>query len=516
MSRYTERYRTPSPLFPKPSPTSLEKLLAAWEELRRMNLDGYRTSSAQPPSTWLTKIQWAGGRSTGRSVGRGTTCSPFVTQATALAYSSRSEEPYAPVLTDGTALPLIFSHAANGVLKSQNPAHQKMMQQYGMTMADNEWPRPIIFFNMGYAVEPEQMRRGDAVHIDWCNGGGHAVFCWDVHLNDRGEVDAFLYVSSNGSMANGGAGGGISVGGTSRGAGQLITKQGETYSVHKTPLFVDDEVYVSEGAWVSWDDSVAGRILTDLRGRPKTRVKKIKRIAVARFHGVDPSQVPLYAMGEDHPGAAAKSAPLAIPKPVVETPALPRGALSTEVALTVQRRLKLLFLIDWLKCDVGKIDGKIGRKTTAAVIEFQRTYGLRPDGKPGPLTQARLEATFRSACDAPAAKKFLNPRRASGLVFADTNWQESTRLYFRHGAVKSGAQVSLILSGDELPQRSFTVQLLDAHTQQPLHGQEYTLSCLGVRASLELELPKLLTSSAVTAKLVGFDIETEAPLQVYS
>ncbi|MBP6742510.1 MAG: hypothetical protein KA244_06665, partial [Deltaproteobacteria bacterium] len=97
MSRYTERYRTPSPLFPKPSPTSLEKLLASWEELRRMNSDGYRTSSAQPPSTWLTKIQWAGGRSTGRSVGRGTTCSPFVTQATALAYSSRSEEPYAPV-----------------------------------------------------------------------------------------------------------------------------------------------------------------------------------------------------------------------------------------------------------------------------------------------------------------------------------------------------------------------------------------------------------------------------------
>jgi hypothetical protein len=171
-----------------------------------MNSDGYRTSSAQPPSTWLTKIQWAGGRSTGRSVGRGTTCSPFVTQATALAYSSRSEEPYAPVLSDGTALPLIFSHATNGVLKSQSPAHQKMMQQYGMTMADNEWPRPIIFFNMGYAVEPEQMRRGDAVHIDWCNGGGHAVFCWDVHLNDRGEVDAFLYVSSNGSMANGGSG----------------------------------------------------------------------------------------------------------------------------------------------------------------------------------------------------------------------------------------------------------------------------------------------------------------------
>ena len=391
MSRYTDRYRTPSPLFPTASPTSLERLLAAWERLRALDLQGYRTSSALPPSTWLAKILWADGRSSGRSVGRGTTCSPFVTQATALAYSSSAEEPYTPVLADGRPLPLIFSHAANGALRRDNQVHKKMMERYGMTLADSEWPRPIVFFNMGYAVEPEQLRRGDAVHIDWMNGGGHTVFCWDVHLNERGEVDAFQYVSSNGSMKNGGSGGGISVGGTASGAGNLITRQGEEYRVHKTPLFVDDERYVAEGAWVTWEDGVAGKLLTDLRCRPTTRVKKVRKVAVARFHGIDPAQTPLFAMGQDRPG------PYTGPRARADEPAQTQdqdqdqesaAALSLEDVRTIQRRLKLLFLIDWIKSDVGKIDGKAGRRTTAALIEFQRSRGLRPDGRAGSLTTA--------------------------------------------------------------------------------------------------------------------------------
>lgn len=513
MSRYTDRYRTPSPLFPNASPTSLARVLAAWETLRNLNLHGYRTSAAQPPSTWLTKIRWADGRSSGRSVGRGTTCSPFVTQATALAYSSSTEEPYAPVLSDGRALPLIFSHAANGVLKPDNRVHKKMMDQYGMTMADNEWPRPIIFFNMGYAVEPEQLRRGDAVHIDWMNGGGHAVFCWDVHLNDRGEVDAFLYVSSNGSMTNGGFGGGISVGGTSRGAGNLISLEGEEYRVHKTPLFVDDERYVVEGAWVTWDDAVAGKLLTDMRGRPKTRVKKVRKLAAARFHGVDPSLVPLYAMGQDQPGpfVAAKPASTgAVSVPEVQT----KQVLTAEDVATVQRRLKLLFLVGWLKTDVGKVDGKAGRMTTSAVIEFQRAQGLRPDGKPGRLTMARLESVFRSACDAPQAKKYLNPGRPGGLVFASENWQESARLYFRHGVVKHGGSIELILSGEDLPQRSFGVSLLDAKSLRPVGGKDIPLSCQGARTSIQISLPESVSDGEIIAKLVGFDLETEAPLRV--
>jgi hypothetical protein len=515
MSRYTERYRTPSPLFPLASPTSLPRLLAAWEELRRLNVEGYRTSSAQPPSTWLAQIQWAHGRTTGRSVGRGTTCSPFVTQATALAYSSSPHEPYTPELAGGAALPLLFSHAANGALRPQNPAHKKLMEQYGMTLADSEWPRPIIFFNMGFSVEPEQMRRGDAVHIDWCSGGGHAVFCWDVHLNPRGEVDAFSYVSSNGSMKGGGSGGGISVGGTSRGAGHLITQEGELYAVHKSPLFVDDPVYVTEGAWVSWDDSVAGTFLKDLRCQPKTRVKKIKRVAVARFFGVAPTQVPLFAMGEDVPGGPRR--PTADNRAVSSaSPNVQKQDPQSDGLLTLQRRLKLLQLIGWLHSDVGQLDGKPGRKTTSALMEFQRTYGLRPDGKPGPLTHARLEAIFRSACDAPLSKRFLDPQHKGGLVFARVDWQERARLYFRHGVAQAGTHVTLILTGEELPQRTLTVQLVDAHSQQPLSNQEYPLPCLGTRASVEVLLPISAVNKAIGARIAGCELQTEAPLRVHS
>ena len=289
MSRYSDRYRTPSPLFPQQSPTTLARLLNSWELLRELDIHGYRTSCGAPCSTWLVKIAWADGRSCGRSQGRGTTCSPFTTQAAAIAYSSTDSEPYHPVLADGRPLPNLFSHAANGALRSDNRIHQKGMAEIGMTMADNEWPRPIIFFNMGYAVEPEQMRRGDAVHIDWMNGGGHAVYCWDVHLNERGEVDAFTYVSSNGRLANGGSGGGVSVGGTGSGSGAkgLIgtrkNADGEIeYFAEKKPLFVDDERYVVEGAWITWDDAVAGKVLTDMRARPSTKVKKAKRIKVAQ------------------------------------------------------------------------------------------------------------------------------------------------------------------------------------------------------------------------------------------
>src|SRR5690242_11027511 len=100
MSRYSERYRTPSPLFPQQSPTSLSRILSSWETLRKLDIHGYRTSSAVPASTWLVKIAWADGRTSGRSTGRGTTCSPFTTQSVAMAYSKDDAEPYRPVLAD--------------------------------------------------------------------------------------------------------------------------------------------------------------------------------------------------------------------------------------------------------------------------------------------------------------------------------------------------------------------------------------------------------------------------------
>jgi hypothetical protein len=149
-------------------------------------------------------------------------------------------------------------------------------------------------------------------------------------------------------------------------------------------------------------------------------------------------------------------------------------------------------------------------------MEFQRTYGLRPDGKPGPLTQARLEAIFRSACDAPGSKRFLDPQHKGGLVFTSVDWQERARLYFRHGVAQAGTCVTLILTGEELPQRPLTVQLVDAQSQQPLPDQEYTLPCLGSRASVEILLPTSAINRAIDARLLGYELQTAAPLLVHS
>lgn len=517
MSRYTERYRTPSPKYPSPTSTTLERLLTSWERLRELDTHGYRTSESVPSSTWLVKIGWADGRSSGRSKGRGTTCSPFTTQATAMAFSATEAEPYEPKLSSGEALPVIFSHACNGALRPSNAAHKALMERYGLTLADAEWPRPVIFFNLGYAVEPEEMRRGDAVHIEWMNGGGHAVFCWDVHLNERGEVDAFSYVSSNGSIPNGGNGGGVSVGGTASGAGGIISQrpgadERAEYFATKTPLFSDDERYVSEGAWVTWDEAVAGKFLTDLRVRPKTKVRKIKRVAVVRFHGVDVSKVPFYAMGQDEPGPfVPKAAPE--PEPSASAACAPAAPSAEDVA-SLQRRLRLLFLIKWIGADPGKVDGKAGRKTTAAVVAFQRTNGLRADGKAGKLTLAKLDAIFQSALDAPQAKQYLNPVQPGGLSFGAGDWEETAQLYFRHGAARPGDAVELILRGADIPQHAVGVTLFDAGTRKPLAGGKYSLQPVGDRATVTITAPKSMVGGRILARLDDTTLVTGAPLCV--
>ena len=68
----------------------------------------------------------------------------------------------------------------------------------------------------------------------------------------------------------------------------------------------------------------------------------------------------------------------------------------------------------------------------------------------------------------------------------------------------------------ELPQRTLTVQLVDAHSQQPLSNQEYPLPCLGSRVSVEVLLPISAVNKAIGARIVGCELQTEAPLLVHS
>jgi hypothetical protein len=516
---YSTRYRTPSPLFPTPSPTSLERLMATWEELRRLDTEGYRTSSARPMSTWLVRVNWADGRVSPRSTGRGTVCSPFVTQSVAMAYSKGSPDGEAtPVLAGGEALPLLFCIAANGNLK---PAYHKMMDRLGMTQADNEWPRPVIFFNMGYAVELTELRRGDCVHIDWENGGGHAVFVWDVHLDKDGLVDAFQYISANGRIKVGdsrdGAGLGVSVGGTpagDRGFIRQIAAAPPRYEVLKSPLFVDDERYVAEGVWVTWK-SRAELKLRDLKGcrvTPRGRLAYAKIVKAARFHGVVPP--PPFAMG---PPSSPATSSQATDGP--EPGGRPAGGGRASVR-QLQERLKLLYELGWISSDTGPIDGKAGKKTVAAVRAFQSSYRLTVDGIAGRKTLAKLAEVYSAACLSPEGKQFLAtgsgaraPGAAAALSFAAGDENQVEALYFRHGAGRGGEAIPLVLRVRNQDGESLAVELLDVQSGQR-HPVAERLVPDNDRAVQRVVLPEVQAPTALCAILPDLDARS-APIYVF-
>lgn len=543
MPSYSERYQTPSPLYPKPTATSLARLLGSWETLRTLDSDGYRTSAAAPPSTWLVDIGWEG-RKTHRSPGRGTTCSPFTTQAIAICFSATDSEPYQPTLSDGRRLPFLFSQLTNGVLKHGVPAYERLLTEYGATLSDNTWPRSVIFFNLGRAVERTELRRGDCVHIEWMSGGGHAVFVWDVHTNERGEVDAFQYVSANGKMAAGGSGGGIAVGGTTDGRGgfiRCVQAAGEAphYQAARTPLFQDDPGYVEHGLWVTWDPAVAARPLRGMRRSPARRPTLVKRILAARLFGISGREEAPYAMGEPETRATTPSergvAPVSSPLPgsAVSTPpesptgepsSPTKGATPTtpttptpsepDIAL-MQRQLHLLSQLEWIPHDPGTIDGKLGPHTARSLSAFQRAYGLEASGRPTALSLERLARIYQSALDDPRARLFAGSADPGGKSFAaplDDEPVAAVYLYFRHGAARAGDRISVIAHG-ALPASPFPLVLHDADSGEPLPDVAVlTAEPLGGRAVVTLTVPRVAPGTRLMVRALGK--RSDAPLRV--
>jgi peptidoglycan hydrolase-like protein with peptidoglycan-binding domain len=69
--------------------------------------------------------------------------------------------------------------------------------------------------------------------------------------------------------------------------------------------------------------------------------------------------------------------------------------------------------------DPGKADGIAGKRTTAAVVAFQRSAGIDADGKAGPITQAALTRAL-AALETPSAtpEPAPSPDTASRIVAA--------------------------------------------------------------------------------------------------
>jgi len=473
---YSEAFKTPLPAFPK-TEVSFDKLIAAWEKLRELDIAGYRTSQGNGKSAFLVRIACADGM-LGPSDGNGVSCSPFTATALMMALSEGGP-PYQPKLSDGTVLTKLFNTCVNGNLSTSH----KGVKQYALNpKRDNGWVRACVAFNLAEAIHPGDMRRGDAVGIDWDPKGGHAVYCWDVHTDRDGKVDAFLYISSNGVINTnplGGAGFGVSIGGCTQHLrkSEDDAKTGQPrYEVLKTPFFEDEEENVRRGAWVTWlSEAEAKKIdLHDGRCRVPPKLKhpaaRIKAIEVARFHGMKSPEP--YAMG-----AAPGKPPVHIPE--LETTEIPAGEEATpekvkakakpveqkkeEPTLSqrmVEQRLKALYVLRIIDKDNGEPDAVNDSQSQAAVKAFQQKYGLKVDGIAGPKTKAKMKEVWAEVSRSPEGQHYLATGEKPVRPAEEAKFLLG--FFWRHGSAKPGETVKLHVVATGYDGKSFPIQIKDS------------------------------------------------------
>lgn len=434
---------SPPPQVPEdfdPQPTvftgGIPKLLKCFEHLRELDTEGYRSGSV------LTRVEgW------GVKVDKATTCSPFTATVFGMLFDTREtvgEEPYKPIYNvtkDRTApLPSTFYmlHQVAHVNETYEKRIRKARGLNGIMGAD-----ALVAFNLGYRIDPRDMRRGDFVGIDWNPKGGHATICWDVHLDARGDADAFQFVSANGSLSpKPGHGAGVSVG-----AGKFINKFLKAgngvyskISAHD-PLFEDHDDYVEFGSWyclqrlrakdldhstfrkkplnVAGANAINALAVTRLWGMPPPttdpdhkRYQPIFKVAaeIAKYPmpkpycmvGGSPTKQPEKphidkVKPEKVTGAEIKKDPAAVEKKP-HKPVAQKSEVPTHNQLLVEIQLKTLYSFGWIEADPGDPDNINDAKSQEAIKAFQRKYGKRRhlsvDGIAGPRTRPLLSTIY--------------------------------------------------------------------------------------------------------------------------
>lgn len=115
-------------------------------------------------------------------------------------------------------------------------------------------------------------------------------------------------------------------------------------------------------------------------------------------------------------------------------PLLKQGSSGPAVK-DLQQKLKALGF------DPNGVDGNFGPGTKAAVIAFQQSKGLQPDGKVGPATMAAIEAASGGApivstgtavsgsnTSRPSTRRLMRTiRRNSAVGFTRTAWATVTK-----------------------------------------------------------------------------------------
>ena len=434
----------------------LEKLVKIWEALRDINTGGYGSGILVNIGDWHPA--YGGGK---------TDCSPFTATAIAMALDpdftpGTPKDKYAPLFDGGQPLGKRFYHLHNGFSASeyQNldknkkvlgwrsdfaPYVKKLPQiAQGGFGAINDSAGSVVAFNLGERKKWTEMRRGDLLGLDWNNPPnytGHAAFCWNVHVNGAGDVDAFQILAANSA---GHTGAGITV---YTYANQVmdkafLTNTGGKYQKLK-PMFtpiLDDPNGMTEytpypNVWFGVPGVKKSQVDLESFGVDKSKVNFVESkstaysvgaLRVARLFGITPPE-PYLISGK----TVAKAAP-AVKPPVAtaastkvsDTPAAARPPPKAAPAATqdfqadVEIALQALWNARWISQDPGNSKDVNDAQSQAAIKDYQQKFmaGQSPPqlGHADPETRKRIARAAGSAMMMPLVGAALQALYKSG------------------------------------------------------------------------------------------------------
>ena len=440
---------------PKPWATTevfggLDRIYRIWEDMRARNTDGY-TPTANGGGI-LANIADHGSL----RVVPGTTCSPFTATVIGLAFDPMYPRNDLPAPSKGNKGGDAYKPMFNG---GKDPL--PFAAFYTQHNINNQPIESIVDYGLGTEIQPEDMRRGDCLGIAWANDKGHAVWCWDVHLNDKGKVDAFQYLGANASVWNEG----VTVGHCAyspwiKGNPKIYrdeAKKPDLPGIENArapePVFKDEDLVVQKGQWLVLPGIPEGGIdLSTFRVRPqlvsysKKGTFTVGAVRVGRLHYESWGKPPdPYCMkkgaaapmkGGSSGGSSDKSGgggmgkagveaahvvappPVAVPKAQVKKDAdapkkiEPKPAQQDEKKplnqqLEVENALQIFFNAGWIKSDPGKPDAINDDQSKAAIKEYQTVFGLLVDGIVGKQTLGSVRKHFGAALMQPMSQLML-------------------------------------------------------------------------------------------------------------
>jgi peptidoglycan hydrolase-like protein with peptidoglycan-binding domain len=514
-------------------PGGWAKIIQIAEDLRERDTDGYLGGAGH-----LAKI-----KGYEQTITKAITCSPFTGNVIGLAFDPSyprkdlDGDPYVPLFNGGND-PLPF----NAFYKQHN---------------DKDRPvESLVDYNLGEEISPKKMKRGDQVGIDWFSyhkdkktgemvwgpGGGHSVFCWDVHLNKAGEVDAFQMLGAHGGSGN--IGYGVHIYGC-HGTQWLTGKPNNgklgtgTLEKAKPKIFVDEDDIVKYGVWFTLPGVGEKDLdLDTFRVKPKNIAYanqkspwyiSVHQIKAGRFHyeGEEPKP---YCMKD----GSAKAAPSDPPghfdatvttvkgndikkdpgavKKVEPKPAQQDSKKPLNWQHDVEQAMQILFRAKWIDSDPGKSDNINDSQTQAAIKEFQKKFKLMVDGIVGPQTRGAIARELPACVGQVSSQLLLAKLHKGGKIKADPGPPDGTNNDSTSAAVKEFQKVcGLAVTGlpDSATQRKL-VQMVDDHapsaTKQGLNPTVLVLYWLGNEAE---------PGGSATLRMASMDLKTGQELQIF-